>query len=324
MLRILLMGGAEYVVPVAEKLLNLNHPPGHLVGVVCPPTQRLGKRGAGKNDSALAIWAKSRLPSILCLQPENPSSPEFIQVLSGFNCDMVITAAYGQILSEEFLKVPTYGVLNIHPSLLPKYRGATPVPGAILAGDTETGVSFVKTVRELDAGDIVLQQSVSILPNEKADELLTRLFYRSSLLVAQACALMAETTVHFMPQEHQLASYSKKLNKTDGLVDFNESAYLHHLKFRAYAPWPGRYSYFDGKRVRLSYQESGVCVPKNTLSPGGFIYDKQSKALVVGIKGGIIQLDFLTVEGKKTMTAREFWHYANQRDTPLIFALPKV
>ncbi|MEI7765013.1 MAG: methionyl-tRNA formyltransferase [bacterium] len=166
--------------------------------------------------------------------------------------DLFLVVAYGKIMPEELLNLPKLGSLNIHYSLLPKYRGASPVESAILAGDTETGISIQKMIYKMDAGPMVAQEKVVILPDEKASELRTKLIKIGGELLVKTLPDFINNKITLTPQEETNATHCKKIKKEDGLIDLNDDPIKNYNKFRAYATWPRTFFFRDGKRIIIT------------------------------------------------------------------------
>ena len=179
--------------------------------------------------------------------------------------ELFIVVAYGKIISEEVLTVPKFGSLNIHYSLLPKYRGASPVESAILNGETETGVSIQKMIFKLDAGDVVAQEKLQILPDETAPELRTRLIKIGGELLVKTLPDFVDGKIKTTPQNETEATHSGKIKKENGLIDLKADAIKNYNKFRAYATWPRTFFFKDGMRITIT---------KAKLDNGNFVIEK--------------------------------------------------
>ena len=168
----------------------------------------------------------------MTLQPDKARDSAFLAELELLKPDIVVTAAYGQILSQEFLNIPTRATINVHPSLLPKYRGATPIPSALLHGDGQTGVTILFTVKALDAGNVILQTNHAIKPHETAAELTQDLFQLGAKLLPDTLKLLQSPTFDGIAQEESKISHCTKILKTDGLVNWSDEAQLIHNKLK--------------------------------------------------------------------------------------------
>lgn len=299
------MGSPIEVIPVCEKLLEL-HQNGHITfaGVVSQPARPAGRKRHMK-DPAVAEWAKQN--QIELIQPLRASSSEFLERLASMNIDVIITAAYGQILSDDFLKVPKRATINIHPSLLPKYRGASPVQTALYDGLTETGVSILFTVKKLDAGAIICQKKSDILSLETADQLMNRLFRLGAEALTDALDLLKDPQFKGDKQEEELVSHCHKFEKNSGLIDWSLTTEEIIHRFQALYPWPGTFSFVSGKRLvveslnRVESFESDLQVRE-------FSYDKKKRKLMVRTIDGYLELEKVKPEGSKIQTGESFWN----------------
>ncbi|MDR3519843.1 MAG: methionyl-tRNA formyltransferase [Candidatus Pacebacteria bacterium] len=184
--------------------------------------------------------------------------------------DFFLVVAYGKILSQDILDIPKLGSLNIHYSLLPKYRGASPVESAILNGDTVTGVSIQKMKFKMDAGPVIAQEKIEILPTEKASELRTRLIKIGGELLVKTLPKFIDGDIKEVEQNENEATFCKKIQKEDGLIDLNEAGVKNYNKFRAYATWPRTFFFKDGKRIIITdaVLENNLFVIKKVLPEG--------------------------------------------------------
>lgn len=319
-MRIVYMGSpAAVVIPLmrllAKQPADLSW---EVVAVVSQPARPFGRKGV-LTDPPLALMAKER--GLVTLQPEKASSPEFLTQLKALRPDVIITAAYGQILSDEFLKIPTRAVINLHPSLLPRHRGAIPVQQALLEGDTLTGMSILFTVKKLDAGAIILQQASPILPEEKSEDLLLRMFQLGADMLPHALHLLQDPTFKGTPQDETQVTHCKKISKEDALVRWEEKGAQLFNRFRAYSPWPGCYSFLEQKRVVLEDMEilPASAVSQN-LAPGHFILDKVRQGLVVGTGKEYLLIKKLKPEGSKSQDALAFCN--GRKSTTGVFVTP--
>ena len=221
--------------------------------------------------------------------------------------DLVVVAAFGRIVPVELLNVPKHGFVNVHPSLLPKYRGPSPVVTAILDGVEETGVSLMLLDEGIDSGPVLAQEQTSVGPNEMADNLTTRLFEMGSGLLAKTLPLWMEGQITPAAQDHTLATYTNKIVKEDGKVDWEEDAASVVRKFRAFTPWPGLYTRWRGRVLKLFSLET---LPgKMECKPGAVIALADpipgSIAIVAG-RGSMVRIGNLQLEGRRVQTAEEF------------------
>ena len=181
-----------------------------------------------------------------------PSRISRSKKLNEAQCNLSIVVAYGKIIPEDILNLPKFGSLNVHYSLLPKYRGASPVESAILNGNAETGVTIQKMAYQMDAGDILAQEKINILPDETAPELRQRLIRLGEELLIKILPDFLENKITPIPQDESRATYCQKIKKGDGLIDLNDNPIKNYNKFRAYAHWPRTFFFKNGKRIIIT------------------------------------------------------------------------
>jgi len=300
-MKVVFMGSPEEVLGPLEALQKASHV--ELVAVVSQPPKEQG-RGKNLQDTAVARFA--RVQNIRLLLPNKASDPLFLDELRDLAPDVIITAAYGQMLSDDFLSIPKRATINIHPSLLPKYRGATPVPAALLAGDQVTGVSILFTIKKMDAGAIITQKEFPILPHETSPELTARMFKESTTLLLESLDLLRDPKFAGTPQDEGQVVSCRKINKVDGTVDWNLDAKTLAHQFRAYAGWPGSVASIHGQRIVIT--DMKVSSHPMNLAPGVFMYDKGSKQLRVGTKLGCLEISKVKPAGKNEMDAAAFFN----------------
>ena len=303
---------AEVVAPLAflhQQGPSLGH---QLVGVVSQPARPAG-RGGQIQDPPIAVWSKEH--HIPTLQPESAKTADFLDQLRSWQPDVIVTAAYGQILSDDFLKIPKRGTINIHPSALPKYRGAIPVPAALLEGLTSTAVTVLFTVKKLDAGNIILARDFAIDDEETAGTLTARLFQESGPLLIEALQKLGDASFAGIPQIESEATFCKKIDKDSGAIDWNLAASTIVNRFRAYEPWPGSWTQMGDKRIVITTMKKAPH-PTSTLAPGVFTFDKPSKSLIVGTVDGQVQITGVKPAGGKAMDAAGFWNGLKDKSSP--------
>ena len=306
MLNIIYMGSSSEVIPPLEELLKF--PESFRVeGVVTQGPRKIG-RGHKERESDLSIFCRQK--SLRCFTPERASDPEFIEELKKLSPDVIITASYGQLLSEDFLAIPSISVINIHPSLLPKYRGATPIQSAIFNGDKLTGVSILYTVKALDAGDIIVQKEYKIEEDETSDHLEQRLFKESSTMLIEALSKIQDPSFKGIPQDETKKLLCRKIKKEDSLIDWTDTSSHIFNKYRAYHPWPGSCSFFRGKRVNFIklIKPDTLLYDISSMNCGEFSFDKARKILYVKTGDGYLLVDRLKQEGGKEIMGLDFWN----------------
>lgn len=303
-MRIVFMGSPEDVIAPAAYLKERGTPLGFdLIGVVSQPARPVG-RSSHLQDPPVAAWAKQE--GLICLQPESAKSEDFQQALRDLKPDVLVTAAYGQILSETFLQIPTRATINIHPSRLPEYRGATPVPAALLDERTTTAVTVLFTVKKLDAGNIILCRDFAISSEETAGQLTARLFHESGPLLIQALDKLRDTQFVGTPQDDARATFCKKIDKESGLIDWSLPASQIVARFRAYEPWPGSWTFLGDRRIGVTNMR--VASGTNSAAPGEFTWDKPSKSLRVNAGKDAVAITGVKPAGGKAMDAAGFWN----------------
>ncbi len=289
------MGSPPFAGPVFDALLAC--PRHEVVLLVTRPDKPRG-RGMKVEESALVRAARAR--SVAVLQPERARGADFVAALTAARPDVAVVASFGEILKADVLDVPRHGCLNVHASLLPRHRGASPIQAAILQGDAETGVSIQRMVLALDEGDVVVEARTPIGPHETGGDLLARLAQLGGEATVAALDALENGTARFTPQDPARATYATKIRKEAGLVDWSKSAVEIDRLVRAFTPWPGaRTTTANGElglldvRVRLDLPADGV--------PGTILALKP--ALIVACGAGALELRALKPAGKGRMDA---------------------
>ncbi len=307
-MRLLFMGSPLEVTSLLEQLLSHCQAGKHqLIGVVSQPARPAGRKQL-LTDPPVATFAKEN--NLPLWQPEKASSADFLATLESLAPDVIITAAYGQILSEKFLQIPRRATINVHPSLLPAYRGATPVPAALLDGCSETGLTILFTVKALDAGAIIVQKAFPIDPMETSEELTPRLFNAGGPLLLEALEKLEDPEFKGREQNTAEVTHCKKILKTDGAVLWTKIGHRLINEFRAFKPWPGSFTAFREQRILI--EDMRLAGSGNvSLAPGRFIYDKTLKALRVACgDSDNILIYRLKPAGSKSLDAMAFWNGA--------------
>jgi methionyl-tRNA formyltransferase len=298
MVRIVFFGTPEFAVPSLDALLTSRHP---VVGVVTQPDRPKG-RGQRPQSSPVKNLASSK--GILVLQPERLKDEGFVHAFAALQPDLAVVAAYGKILSETILQIPPRGFLNVHASLLPKYRGAAPVHRAVIAGERETGVTIMRLVRELDAGPMLASLTREIGPDETSQDVERDLASLGAQLLATVVERVAAGPIVETPQDHAQATYAPRLEKAEGEVDWNEPAPAIHNRIRGLHPWPHAFTSFNGRRCILLRSQVGE--PETWGARPGRVTLASGDSLGVATGSGIIRLLTLQIEGGRPVNAREF------------------
>lgn len=297
-LKILFMGSPETAIPSLKALVRSGHT---IVGVVSQPARPAG-RGQGLTQPAVAkIALENRLP---LLQPERVQrNPELLDAIRRVEPDLIVVVAYGKILPREILEVPPKKCLNVHFSLLPKYRGAAPVQWALINEEEETGVTTFYLTERLDAGPILLQKKVPIEPEDNAGLLGHRLAVAGAALLLATLEGIEAGTVDPIPQNDRLATQAPPLKKEDGTIDWERKASVIWGQVRGMNPWPGATTHLDKKVLKI-YSAS----PQSRKKPGspGEIVGLSPEAIEVACGQGTLLVRELQLEGRRRMAASEF------------------
>lgn len=295
-MKIIFMGAPDFSAVVLKKL----HAAYPVSAVVTNPARPAG-RGNALKETALALEAEALGIPVYRYEKVSREGIDDVEALAP---DIVVTAAFGQILSDRFLSIPKFGVLNVHASLLPKYRGASPIQWAILNGDAQTGVTIMRTVKQVDAGDILLSKRVDILPTETAGELFDRLALLGGDAIVEAVGLVESGKAQFTPQNGDEATYCGMISKEDGLIDFSKSAGRLDCFVRGMTPWPSAYTYLDGKTLKVFAVQK---VSDDVRAECGIVTLATPKdGLCVQAGDGVIRLCEVQLQGGKRMSDREF------------------
>lgn len=296
-MKIIFFSTGKLGIPSLKKLTSSKH---ELLAVVTQPDKPQG-RGWSVQPTPVKAFIEKAAPAIEIAEPENINDPAFVNYLKDKGADIFIVIDYGRILKKEVLDIPSKYCLNLHPSLLPKYRGAAPVNWAILNGDRETGDTIIKMNEGMDSGDIVIQESLEIKPDETAEGLFDRLSQKGGDLLLKVLDDIQEGKETLTPQDQTQATYAPKLAKKDGEIDWSLSAVDISRRIRALQPWPGAYTYLEGKVLKV--QEVEVVDIGEGEAPGTIIDEEN---LVVSTGSNALQIKRLQLQGKKSMPKEEF------------------
>lgn len=297
-MRIVFFGTPQFAVPTLARLLASPHE------VVAAVTQPDRPRGRGQRVIAGPVKALAVSHGIPVLQPDRLKAPAFLQALGACSPDLGVVAAYGKILPEEVLQVPRLGLINVHASLLPRWRGAAPVERAVMAGDRETGVTIMRVVRALDAGGMLASAGRPIGPEETAEQVEADLSeLGAGLLVEIVDALAAGTAVE-TPQDESLVTYAPRLTKEEGLIDWAQPAIAVHNQVRGLQPWPHAFAFLRGARFILLRTVPEPVGGSERLP--GTIVEASRDVLRVATGVGHLRILQIQAEGRRPMAAREF------------------
>ena len=299
-MNIVFMGTPEYVIPPLESLLGLDY--AHLVGVYTQPDRPVG-RGGNLTPPAIGHYCRDR--GIPLFQPMSLKNDSVQRELTSLEPDVVVVAAYGRILPTEVLEIPLHGCLNIHPSLLPRHRGPSPVVTALLDGENTTGVTVMMVDEGMDSGPIVAQKTAEIGPDEGVVSLTKRLFRIGGDLVASILPRWLAGELAPVAQDKSLATVTRKITKQDGEADWSLPAIQLARNARAFEAWPGLYTYLNGKvlkATKVRYAPATRVYPE----PQGTVVRSPNGEVSVVTGDGLLVLDEVQLEGRRAMPAEEF------------------
>jgi methionyl-tRNA formyltransferase len=294
---IVFFGTPQFAVPSLEHLIASRH---SVRGVVTQPDR---PRGRGQKVVETPVKMIARQHGIPVFQPDRLRDPSVIDTIAPWQPDLGIVVAYGKLIPRDLLQVPRFGMINVHASLLPKYRGASPVHRAIMDGERETGVTIMQVVEALDAGDMLAKASRPIGPDETSEAVERDLAGIGARLLIDVVDRIETGTVAPEPQDDARSSYAPRLRKEEGLIDWSQPAQRIHDRVRGLYPWPHAYTYVDGSRLILLQTKIAAGRPS---VPPGEIVEVSKDAIHVATGDGVLAVERLQPEGRRAMTAREF------------------
>ncbi|MBA4148089.1 MAG: methionyl-tRNA formyltransferase [Verrucomicrobia bacterium] len=302
MLRVIFMGTAELACASLEALCDAAGM--EVIAVVTQPDRPKGRDLKLQPSHVKQVALQKNLP---VLQPQRARNEEFVEQLRALKPDLMAVAAYGQILPQAMLDIPQHGCLNVHTSLLPKYRGAAPIQWAIIDGEPETGVTIMKMDAGLDTGDILAMGRTPIAPEDNAQTLHDRLAKLGAELLVKTIPDYVAGKIAPQKQPAEGASYARKIEKEDGLLDWTQPARVLWNRIRGFTPWPGAFTYqlIENKPRLLKVWQ--VVLEENATGEPGAIISADKSGIIVGCCGsGALRILTLQREGSRRMTAQEF------------------
>ena len=298
-MRIVFIGTGEIGVPTLRALREFKH---EVVGVVTQPDKPVGREQKIEQPPIKKALAETKTPT---LQPARIKDREPIEEIRALMPDVIVVMAYGQILPRAVLEIPRIACLNLHASLLPRWRCAAPIQAAIAAGDRATGITAMYMDEGLDTGDILLQRKIDILPNDTGGSLHDRLAQTAPDALLESLRLLSSGGAPRVPQNKTLATYAPKLNREDGRIDWNEPAETIERKIRAYNPWPGAFTKISEQSdQRRNLKIFSAEIVDLSGKPGEVLPD--DKRLVIAAGEAALSLTEVQLEGKRRMSAAEF------------------
>ena len=297
-LRIVFFGTPDFAVPTLQRLLDSRHP---VVGVVTQPDK---PRGRGHRVSGSPIKTLAIERGLPVLQPSRLRDPAFLDDLREWEPDLGVVAAYGKLIPDEILQLPPHGLINVHASLLPKYRGAAPVHRAVIDGEPETGVTIMRVEQMLDSGPMLAKVKRPIGPDETSDVIEHDLARLGADLLVTVVDQIAEGTHQQELQDFMLCSYAPRITKEDGVIDWTLPAIFIHNRVRGLYPWPHAFTYLDG--VRLIILKTRVDDASASQAPGTVVEVSRDSIHVATGHEGRIAIDRVQLEGGRPLQVREF------------------
>jgi methionyl-tRNA formyltransferase len=292
------MGSADFSVPILLELdekftvlavvTEIDKPAGRGKEVESPPTKKL----------AIELGLPCHQPATLL------KNPEFIETIKSYESEAIVVAAYGKILPSEILNLPKNGCLNVHPSLLPKYRGASPIQTALLNGEKKSGVSIILMDQRMDTGDIIIQEEINIETDDNYVTLAKKMSMMSARLLADILEKYINNEIKLKIQHDSQATYTKKISKHDGRIDWRKSADEIHNQIRAYAEWPSSYTFFDKKKLDIN-RACPVEINKVNDWPIGTVIN-EGERICVKCSEGWLELLSVKLEGKNEVSIKDF------------------
>lgn len=296
-MKVVFMGTPDFAVGALEALVEAGH---EVVAVVTQPDK---PKGRGKEMQQTPVKACALKHNIEVFQPVKIKTPEAVEVLKGYGADLFVVAAFGQILSKEILDMPRFGCVNIHASLLPKYRGAAPIQWAILDGEKETGVTIMQMNEGLDTGDMLTKVIVPIEDTDTGESLFDKLAEAGAKLLIETIPQIEAGSLKPEPQDDSLSTYAKMIKKEMGFIDWKKDAVVLERLVRGMNSWPSAYTHFNGKTLKVWETE---VEPGNHNTAPGTVVEVTKESIKVQTGKDLLVLKQIQLEGKKRMDVAAF------------------
>ena len=307
-MKIMFMGTPDFSVKALEKLAEKHE----VAAVVTQPDKPKGRSGklvfSPVKEKAVEL-------GIDVYQPQKVKDPAFMEVIEKINPDVIVVIAFGQILPQTILDYPKYGCINVHASLLPKYRGSAPIQWAVINGEEKTGVTTMKMDIGVDTGDIIDVKELVLDPKETGGSLFERLMYDGADLIVETLDKLENGTATFTKQDDATATHAKMLDKQLGNLDFTKSAVELERLIRGLNPWPSAFTSLNGKTLKI--WDADV-VDDNEGKVPGTIYDVNNKTFKIATSEGALLINELQLEGKKRMKTEDFLRGYKLEETQII------
>jgi methionyl-tRNA formyltransferase len=295
--RILFMGTPAFALPALEMLCNHNYP---IIGVVTQPDR---PQGRGQKEIPPPVKQLAQKLGLPVFQPPKVKDASFLQIFQELNPEMVVVAAFGQILPKTIIEYPRFGCLNIHPSLLPKYRGAAPLNWAIIRGETKTGVTIMLMDEGMDSGNIILQRETPLASDETFGALHDRLAQEGASLLIEAIDLTVAGVAKPQPQDSSLVSFAPRLKKETGLIDWSRNCADIVNLIRGLSPSPAAYTLVDGQNLKIFKVQANISEVAEAPGTVGSVF---KEGLPVAAADGYVILQEVQLAGKKRMNIHDF------------------
>lgn len=297
--RLVFLGSPEFAVPSLRALLE--HPQIDVGLVVTQPDRRAGR---GRTMQPPAVKAAAEAADVPVFQPATLRDPDSVERIRAERPDVMVVVSYGELLRRDVLELAPHGCLNVHPSLLPRYRGATPIPAAILNGDSETGITIMRLVRRLDAGPILFQHRVALGGDETTGALTDRLAREAARHLPGVVLDWVSGRITEQPQEDARATYTRELRKRDGQIDWSQPAFWIERLVRAMDPWPRAWTVFDDQRLTV-HRVSVANSAREPVEPPGRV-EVDDGSVLVAAGDGWIELREVQPAGRRVMPAADW------------------
>jgi len=296
--KLVFMGTPEFAIPTLKSLIHHGH---DIIAVVTQPDR---PKGRGRKPMASPVKLLAMEHGIEVLQPEKASDQHFCQLITGKEPDLIIVIAFGQILKRSLFTIPKLGVINIHASFLPQYRGAAPIQWVIMNNESKTGLTVMRMDEGLDTGPILFQEEVPILRDETAGQLHDRLALKAGDLIIKSLNQMTEKSIKESPQDHSKATYAPKIEKKTCFIDWKQPAVKISAIIRALDPKPGAYTPLEGKEIKM-FSSRVADEDRLDVVPGRVVRDAEG-GLLVETGRGVLEIREIQYPGKKRLSSHDF------------------
>ena len=298
-MKIILAGTPDFAVPALHAVHHSDH---QLLSVYTQPDRRSGR---GRKIRPGPVKLAAQQAGLTVLQPDSLKNAKSIEELSKQQPDVIVVVAYGQILPQQVLDIPTHGCINIHASLLPRWRGAAPIQRSIISGDAKTGVTIMQMARGLDTGDILYQQHTVIESGDTSASLHERLSVMGAEALMVVLGQIESGQLQAKIQDESQVTYAEKINKSEAEIDWNTPTEEILHKIHAFNPWPVAQTQFDGTVIRIRQAEAGQCSEGRTLA-GRVIREDKKQGILIATENGAVWVQNLQMPGKKPVSAADF------------------